>query len=97
MEVKDQCVSTVRHVNQLSQHINEETKKVTKFVSSFITDLHNVYGDNIESLEKLHMNLSEDLTNFKISITDAVKESKQFIIDEAKSLNHEITKVLHCM
>lgn len=34
MEVKDQCVATVRHVNQLQQHMNEESKKVTKFVSS---------------------------------------------------------------
>jgi hypothetical protein len=33
MEVKDQCVATVRHVNQLQQHINEEDKKVAKFVS----------------------------------------------------------------
>jgi len=39
------------------------------------------------------MSLSEDLTNFKIAITDAVKECKQYIIDESKSLNHQITKV----
>ena len=39
------------------------------------------------------MNLSEDLTNFKIAITDAVNECKQYVIDEAKSLNHHITKV----
>jgi len=30
------------------------------------------------------MTLSEDLTNFKIAITDAVKECRQLVIDESK-------------
>jgi len=43
------------------------------------------------------MSLSEDLTNFKISITDAVKECRQLVIDESKLLNHEITKVKYLL
>ena len=36
MEVKDQCVATVRHVNQFSQHLTEENKKVSKFVRTYL-------------------------------------------------------------
>ena len=94
MEVKDQCVATVRHVNQLQQHMNEESKKVTKFVSSRPHSLIlSVQGENVESIEKLHMALSEDLTKFKIAITDAVKECRQLVIDESKLLSSDISKV----
>jgi hypothetical protein len=55
--------------------LQEEVKKMTQF------------GVNIDRLEKLSLNLSDDLQRFKLQITSANKDCRELIIQESKRIH----------